>query len=87
MRLRLSTEILDQNVGGDMSNSEWFPELQAHIYIAIESSSPLPGPEEKKVQRTELFKGKRKAEEGKGFHAGQRVTEEERRQRKIKQEK
>lgn len=83
MRLRLSTEILDQNVGGDMSNSEWFPELQAHIYLAIESSSPLQGPEEKKVQRTELFKDKRKAEEGKG----QRVTEEERRQRKIKQEK
>ena len=48
----LSIEILDQNVGGDMSGSEWFPELQACIYLTIESSSPLQRPEEKKVQRT-----------------------------------
>ena len=44
----LSIEILDENVGGDMSSSEWFPELQARIYLTRESSSPLQGPEEKK---------------------------------------
>ena len=85
----LSIEILDENVGGDMSSSEWFPELQARIYLTRESSSPLQGPEEKKkVQRTELFKGKRKREKGKGICVGQRVTEEETREenktRKVK---
>ena len=88
----LSIEILDENVGGDMSSSKWFPELQAPIYLTIESSSPLQGPEggkkKKKRRGQSCSKVKRKREKGKGVHVGQRVTEEETREenktRKVK---